>query len=292
MPDDANPLISKLAEHPGFLDLTKAGKPPKVMIATPSGGSSRDAYTESMYALLGYSNPDKIHVFRKMCRGSNIAENQNTLVDLAREREMDYILFVENDVAFPKHGLEQLLAWDKDIIGASTQYKEHDLLAANIAGSPRLPRYMGHELDGAEFTLTSLTDALDRDEPIRKVAGIPMGFTLLKMSAIDAVSRAVSARDADVYGLLAEHGALTEADMIKELHESDRIRKMWGPPFQHKNAYLPGRQRGVISTTDMSFCGTARSIGLDVWLDAQLSLQMEHIGDMNFGVIPPVEEAT
>lgn len=259
--DGSNPQIDKLTANPKFLDLTKPAGAPKVLIASPSSGSSKDAFTESMFHLFGHVGPEVAMLMRKVCRGSNIAENQNTLVDLAREKQVDYILLAETDVAFPKDGLNRLLAHDKDIIGASTQYKEHDILAANIAGSPRLPRYMGYELDGTEITLNSLAQA---EEPIRKVAGIPMGFTLLKLSAVDAVSREIARMDG---------------------HDGD----MFGPPFCHRNAYLPGRSRAIVSTTDMTFCGVARAIGLDVWLDARLSLQMEHIGEMNFGVLPPME---
>lgn len=261
MADDAsNPLVKKLTDNPAFLDLTKASAVPSVLIATPSSGSSKDAFVESMFHLFGFVAPETARLMRKWCRGSSIAENQNTLVDVAREKGLDYILLVESDVAFPKHGLTQLLSHNKDIIGASTQYKEHDLLAANIAGSPRLPRYMGYEFDGTEVELNSLMTG----EPIRKVAGIPMGFALLKMSAVDAVAREVARMDG---------------------HE-----EMFGPPFHHRNTYIAGRKRGLVSTTDMAFCGIARAIGFDIWLDARLSLQMEHVGDMNFGVLPPVEE--
>lgn len=242
-----------------MLDLTKLR--PKVALASPSTGSVTDAHLESVLQLFGYTNPDKYNLKRRVCRGSNIAENQNTLVDAARDWGADYMFFTETDVAFPKHALEQLMSHDKDIIGASTQYKEHDLLAANIAGSPRLPRYMGYELDGTEIELNSLTQG----EPIRKVAGIPMGLTLIKMSAIETVSRYVAEMDGAPAG-------------------------MRGPPFFHKNTYIEGKSRGIISTTDMSFCGTARAAGLDVWLDARLSLQTEHIGTMNFSVIPPLME--
>ena len=43
--------------------------------------------------------------------------------------------------------------------------------------------------------------------------------------------------------------------------------------------------RGFITTTDSAFCHAAREAGLKVWCDARLSIGVEHVGDMNFGLV-------
>ncbi len=240
-----------------MLDLSQPAphpiQPLKVMLGTPSGGLVTECYLECYTNLLGAMDPDKVQVVRQMCMGSNIAENQNTIVDCAEDWGADYILFVESDNGFPANGLARLLSHGKDIVGATYQYKEHDLLADLVNGKPRLPRYMGYELDGSEFTLQGLRDG----DPLRKVAGVPTGFVLISMAAIATVRAHIATKSPPPEGVNA-------------------------PVFVHPIAYGAGKRRGVIGTTDLGFCGNAREAGLDVWLDARLSLEMQHVGTMNF----------
>lgn len=254
-----------------MLDLTKDPRP-KIMIGSPTSGSTYDGFSDSLWGLFSHHNPERAILLRRWCAGSNIAENQCTLAGLARDWGADYLLLIETDVIFPNNALDLLLEADKDIIGATTQYKEHDLYANMLAGKPRLPRFMGHDLDGSEFTLDSITVP---EDPIRQVKSIPMGLTLIKMSALDAVSREVANRDADIVE------AMGDAEL------ATRIRSMWGPPFFHKTAYAEGHERGSVSTTDMTFCAMARSIGLEIWLHRELSVRVGHWGFTNFGLIMP-----
>lgn len=253
-----------------MLDLTKG--PPRVLVASPSSGTTSDQYNTSLFLMYTNTNPADIELSipPRTCSGSNIAENQNTLVEQARLWKADYILFIETDVAFPADTARRLLSFRKDVIGVSTQYKEHDLLQQNIAGSPRLPRYMGYELNDDEITLNSLTQG----DEIREVKSIPMGLTLLSMRAVNMVADFAKSIDAKYQEALGM--APLPADV-------------WGPAFCHRNAYTPGKHRASVSTTDMTFCHSARAIGLEVWLDARLSLAVQHMGTSAFGVVPPIK---
>lgn len=255
-----------------MLDLTTAG-PIKVLIATPSIGSVDEAYIESVDALRGAMNPDRVQTWRRTSMGSNICENQNTLVDIATEWGADFILFCEADMGFPETGLARLLSHQKDIVGATYQFKEHDLLADLVSGKTRVPRYMGFELDGKPITLQSLREG----ERLRKVAGVPMGFTLIRTRCLDRV-RSIVAERTDRDGQIARQ--------LLERPELEAVAAPSAPVFRHAISYPIGRERGVSSTTDMTFCGDARDAGLDVWLDAELSLMMIHRGIASFGVHP------
>jgi hypothetical protein len=240
-----------------MLDLTKTGQPVTVAIGTPIGESVKPVFVLSLLGIYQGTDPDKVRIVWVPSEGSNIAENQNVIVDAARAKNADYILFHESDNAAPSDALMRLLSHGKDIVGATYAFKDPKLLAQKLRGEEVTYRMMGHELDGTAVTLASLI----RGEPLRKVNFVPMGMTLISMKAIDAVE-----------ALLAKK---TEAPEGKR-----------SPVFVHNVSYPLENPRGIISTTDSAFCGFARDAGLDVWLDAPLSLQMEHHGNCAFALIP------
>lgn len=231
----------------------------RVLLGSPSTGTEHSAFKQSVFRLVGASNPDEIYVTPRDCAGSNIANNQNKLARQAVEQGYDYLMLAETDVAFPSHALAQLLSHGKDIIGCSTAWKEHDVLAARLDGKDRVPRYMGHELDCTEITMASLLDG----EALRRVRFVPMGLVLISTKAIRAISEYRRAN------------ALPEK--VREQAEGK-----WVPVFSHMECYPEDSDEGVISTTDAAFCQDARDAGFDVWLDARLSLWVEHIGTCNY----------
>lgn len=245
-----------------MLDLTKPKRPIKVIVGSPVGESVKPGYMVSMLGLFGSLNPDEVLMQPVPIQGSNIAENQNSLVDQAIERGADYIFLVETDMGFPANSLGQLLSHGKDIVGATYAYKDRDVMAKLLRGDKIHYRYMGHELEAKEITLESLI----RGEPLRRVSFIPMGLTLISMKAVEAVEKLMHERTAAPEGKRA-------------------------PVFFHNVSYPLDRKRGINSTTDSAFCSAARDAGLDVWLDARLSLQVEHIGDACFGLLPDEQQA-
>lgn len=241
-----------------MFDLTKP-KRPRVLIATPHMGQACTATFVSIMSIFRVTNPDEMEMRWEGCAGSNIAENQNVLVGLARDWEATHILFVEADMAFPGMALTWLLSHKKDIIGCSYPFKDHDLLAKNLADQKANLRYMGHELGGADILFKNLVDG----ETPRKVNFIPMGLTLISMEAIEQVERY---RRSKV--------TLTMPEGMK------------ASVFVHGEAAIEGNKRTTVTTTDSTFCHNAREAGLDIWLDARLSLMVEHIGTANYGMLP------
>jgi GT2 family glycosyltransferase len=49
--------------------------------------------------------------------GYTIAENRTVIAVKALENKSDYLLFIDDDMVFPKNTLDRLIARDKDIIG-------------------------------------------------------------------------------------------------------------------------------------------------------------------------------
>ncbi len=235
-------------------------KPIRVLAGSPSSGSECAAFKQSVFRLVGASDPERIWVTPQDCEGSNIAGNQNRLARMAVDGGYDYLLLIETDVAFPNHALAQLLSHGKDVVGCSTPWKERELLAARLNGADRAMRYMGHEMDDTEITMASLLDG----EALRRVKFVPMGLTLISTAALRRVS---------------EHRRTTALPpKVREMAEGK-----WVPVFTHVECYPIDADEGVISTTDSAFCSDARDAGLDIWLDARLSLWVEHIGSCNYG---------
>lgn len=232
--------------------------PTRVLLGSPTTGSEYAAHKQSIFRLVGATNPEHIWVTPHDCEGSNIAGNQNELAKMAVEQGFDYLLLAETDVAFPAHALAQLLSHGKDIIGCSTPWKERDLLHARLNGEDRAPRYMGHETDDTEITMASLLEG----DPVRRVKFVPMGLTLISARAISQVS------------------AYRRTSMPPKVLE--QAQGKWTPVFTHVECYPGDTDKGVISTSDSAFCSDARSAGLDIWLDARLSLWIEHIGTCNY----------
>ena len=241
-----------------MLDLSKDPRP-KILIATPHAGSCLWVFHQSTIEIYRKTNPETALIYDRGCQGSNIAENQNSLCDMARDNGMDYIFFVETDMGFPGEALMMLLSHKKDIVGATYPYKDHDLLARNLADEKANLRYMGRELDLSPITFRSLVEG----EAVRKVDFVPMGCTLISMAAIERVMD------------------YRTSQCNPPLPEGVR-----SAPFRHVEAILPDYKRPAVSTTDSTFCSDARAAGLDVWLDARLSLMVEHHGLASYGMLP------
>jgi len=241
-----------------MLDLNK--KPISVVIGTPTSGENKMAYTLSLAGVMGHTNPQVVRPQLVPCAGSNIAENQNCLADKAEEMGADYLLLLETDMAVPPHALMQLVSHGVDIVGAVYAFKDHDLLASLYRGEERPLRLMGHKLGGEPIKIEDLFEAGDS---LVEMNYIPMGLTLISTKAIRAVRALMKDRFPPPAGL--EHKL--------------------GPAFYHAIAYTEEHPRGFITTTDSAFCHAAREAGLKVWCDARLSIGVEHVGDMNFGLV-------
>jgi len=250
-----------------MLDLSKAAKPISVVVGTPTGGDNKMAYTLSLTGIFGATNPAHIKPQQVPCAGSNIAENQNCLADKAEELGADYLLLLETDMMVPPNALNRLVAHQRDIVGAVYAFKDADLLARLYRGEDAHMRLMGHKLGGEMIRIEDLIAAPDGD--LIAMNYVPMGLTLISIHALRTV----------------------RAWMKERFPPPEGMEHKLGPAFYHAIAYTEEHPRGFITTTDSAFCTAAREAGLDIWCDPKLSLAVEHVGDMHFGLVSGAKRA-
>ena len=221
-----------------------------IVIGTPSGGSACDEYIQSLFAMQFGSAQKRYHLIPVQCQGSAIAHNQNNIVKGARDasallksqghRGVDAIFFYENDEAFtnPEAVIDRLWQSGKDIIGATYCFKDRARVRA-----------MGVETNGKPIDWLSLYHR----EPVSEVLALPSGALFVRMGVFDAL-------DAEEFTALS--------------HEGEAMTITGAPIFQHDIHF--GLK--LVRTTDYVFCSRAAKAGFKIWLDAQLSLEIEHWG--------------
>ena len=88
----------------------------RITIATISNRGIRPKTLLSLLEMVAHSKTHDIHVVVAE-QGYTIAENRSYCVVQAIKNQSDYLLFVDDDMVFPKDTLERLLADNKDIVG-------------------------------------------------------------------------------------------------------------------------------------------------------------------------------
>lgn len=155
----------------------------KVMVGVPSGDLVQARFVSSLVGLLATSIPDT-HVFYCNHISSRITENRNGLVKMAQEQGNTHILFIDSDMVFPPQGLGELLAHDKDIVGATACHrKEGEGKAIGIPVDMDKPFHVGTE------RLVKM-----------QIMGLP--FTLIRMSVFDKLRKPYFAEPFDDQGEL------------------------------------------------------------------------------------------
>ena len=111
-----------------------------------------------------------------MYSGPNIAQPRNDLVEAFLETECDHLLFVDTDIEFVPEDVDALLADDKDIVGAHYLNKYTDVEEPiPVASIP---------LGGGKFGRAT-AENLKQETGLVEVAGLGMGFTLIKRGVLD-----------------------------------------------------------------------------------------------------------
>lgn len=192
----------------------------KVGVVVPSGDTVHSRFMISLISLFQYTQPDVDLVIINP-RSSSIAQGRSVGVEIAKQRGVDYILFLDSDMIFPYTTLSGLLSRGKDVVGA-TYVKR------------LLPTSLNHyELDGTSPVGEKRTVEPYVGSGLREVARLPTGVLLIKMSVFDDLEK---------------------------------------PYFQM--SYKDGEE----IAEDFYFCDRVRGKGGTVWLDADLSKHIGHLG--------------
>lgn len=91
----------------------------KVAICTPSRDMVHASFAFDLANLVGYSVKKGIQIGVYNATGTLIADQRVNLAKEAIAAKVDYILWLDTDMRFPKNALECLLAHKKDLVGAN-----------------------------------------------------------------------------------------------------------------------------------------------------------------------------
>lgn len=107
---------------------------PRVAVCFTSGDMVHADFALSLAGLCASAHPIETAIIN--AKSSIVAEARNRCVELAREHKADHLLFVDSDMVFPRTALQQLLAHQKDIVGATypKRVAPHAVLGAVLAG--------------------------------------------------------------------------------------------------------------------------------------------------------------
>lgn len=139
-------------------------KLPRVAICFPSGDMVHADFALSLAGLCAEAHPIETPIVN--AKSSIVAEARNRCVELAREHGADVLLFLDSDMVFPRTTLRRLLAWDRDIVGATypRRVPPHPVLGAYLPGGRA-------EQDGA----------------LMEMRHLPTGCLMIRMSVFDAL---------------------------------------------------------------------------------------------------------
>ena len=139
----------------------------RVMVAIPTTDYVHINFALALASLVqSTSTPLAIQV----ARGSSICQNRNTLVQAAKRQEVEFILFIDNDISFPGFVVDRMI----HII----EEKSIDILGCNYLFKSPPHQWMVKPKEGRE-TLQAL-DEVDR---------LPCGMLMIRMSVFDKLEQ-------------------------------------------------------------------------------------------------------
>lgn len=144
----------------------------KILVGVPCYKtiSARTAY--SLISVLKNPDYETEVIFQE---GVFVHQNQNIIAEYAVLKEFDYVFFVEHDMIFEPLTLSKLLADNKDIVGASYNYRSE----------PRCPMVFKlnekNELVGMTYR--------ELPKETFKCGAIPTGLTLIKTSVFEKLTK-------------------------------------------------------------------------------------------------------
>ena len=149
----------------------------KVLICTPSVGQCKFSYSMSLCNMVGYFCTTQVfpecmtqEVEFYGIEGSGVSSARETMIDKALEGDYTHILFIDEDMMFPKDALHQLLRRRQDMVGANYRKK--------------LPpgTWLAVSVDEQERVATT-----DASSGLQEVTYTGFGFFLMSRKAMEAV---------------------------------------------------------------------------------------------------------
>lgn len=217
----------------------------KILISSPSKGSVHDAFYVSMINFSHVNSP-KYEMFIGIQRGVYIHECRNRAFLDAQDRNMDYLLICDTDIAeMPLDCLDRMIALDKDIVTTLCYHKVPPYNAHVFFSSPDRPGYFNSPVE------------INTNEPFQcDAAGVD--FVLIRKNVLDDFK----VRRLDMV-------SLNPYQWI-ELAPPYRVR-----PFNHIIT-----SEGESLGEDLSFYTRTKAYGFELWVIPDLTIT--HFGEMGY----------
>lgn len=149
----------------------------KVLIAMATGGTIRSETVSSLFGAIDVLRQKDVALALSIQVGGYVARNRNELAKTAVEGEFTHLMFIDNDMIFPPHGIMRLIDHDKDIVGAPY----------NARGIPGQPVVSTIKM-GDDFT-SGNTVAHEMPKGLFKCSGMGTGFLLIKTPVFDKLKK-------------------------------------------------------------------------------------------------------
>jgi hypothetical protein len=158
----------------------------KIVICTPHNGETKAPFTHALARLLIYTGkvgvPGPAGRIRPeldfiMIGGSNIANNRINLAEITVEAGVDFLLWLDSDMAFPHYTLERLIAANQAVVGCN--YGRRD----NPTGPTAYKKH-----DGKAEPVWTTPEAVD-EGLVERVHGLGLGVCLMAVSVFQKIER-------------------------------------------------------------------------------------------------------
>lgn len=150
---------------------------PSVTIGVCCGGTLRIEMVQSLIAALFYMAEHGQPCNIWFQSGGYVDVNRNVIIDEAIKAKSTHLLFIDNDMIFPKEAIMTLLKHDKDIVGGN--YNARLEPTSKSGGGSTVKGFV----DGEIVSMVKLPKKLFQ------AYAIPTGFMMIRLDALKAMEK-------------------------------------------------------------------------------------------------------
>jgi len=205
----------------------------RVLIGIPIRHVDGEPGSKTMQCLANMKATSK-HAVELFCsRGQQITQNSVQICNKFLGEGWDYLLYTGDDITFPPHALDRMIAHNKDIVAGLCTWK-----------SPPYWTTGAMECDDGRLRLVLITPEMVQQRALLQVDAVGSGFMLISRKALEAV---------DDYFRNRLYPAIPEEF------------RWAAPPPYFPVTYNP--QFNTNTGSDFSFCKAATRAGCEIFLD-------------------------
>ena len=144
--------------------------PTKICLGIPCGERINSKFLIAYTGLL-FNMPCTAHVVIR--EGVYVTENRHYIVEEAKKEQCSHLLLLDADMLFKPHCLKSLIAWDKDIVGATYNMRKFPP-TSTVKFADKAGKLVAREKIPTEFF---------------QCAAVGFGFTLINMRVFEKVPK-------------------------------------------------------------------------------------------------------